>query len=490
VSQEPPEQTPFASRDPGEITAPPAESGNAVRPAPMFLTNLANGFRLALFRRVEEDLIRVAWWQVAAFGLASLFIPVVYNVASIGLNGEFEASDLPSAMAHVPLILLTAIVAACVLGRSEKTLLLLQTFLTIAVAIDLAVFIPHFAVQTLYLDRLPPALIEWYSRLPPLWLAAACGRAAANLLPAARRRAPLAYAACLVLLALPLIELDQERDVWRFSVDDAEATPAEDDKALDEDVFYAQPAILQRELAALRPGRRGVIDVYFVGVGGHAYQDVFTKEVTAVSALFRERFGSDGKIIRLVNNPKTLADLPIASVTSLRASLKRVAQVMDKDEDVLFLFLTSHGSESHRFSLDLSSIKFHELNPATLRQALDESGIRNRVIVISACYSGGFIDPLKNETTLVISASAADRNSFGCTSEAEWTYFGKAYFDEALRRTYSFVEAFEIAKPIIAEREKKDGYKPSEPQMALGESLKPTLAKLQRQLEVGVKGKE
>jgi hypothetical protein len=489
VSPEPPEETSFVSRDPSEITAPPVGSGNAIRPISEFLINLANGFRLGLFRRVEEDRIPVDWWQVAAFGLASLLIPLVYNIASVGLGGDFEWSDLPSAMAHLPVILFAAIVVAYVLGRSEKTLLLLQTFLMIGVTIHLAVYLSHFAVQALYAQRLPYALIEWYSRLPPVWVAVACARAATQLIPTSRSRALGAYAACLLLIASLLIQMDQERDLWHLSVGDAQATSAEEDKGLDEDVFYNQPAILQRELAAVRIGRRGIIDVYFVGVGGHAYQDVFMKEVNAVSGLFRERFGSTGKTIRLINNPKTLADLPIATTTSLRAALKRVAAVMDRDEDVLFLFLTSHGSESHRFSLDLSSLKFHELNPVTLRILLDESGIRNRVVVVSACYSGGFIDPLKNENTLVISASAADKNSFGCSSEADWTYFGKAYFDEALRNTYSFVEAFEIAKPVIAEREKKEGYQPSEPQIALGESLKPTLAKLQQQLEVEGKGK-
>ena len=183
----------------------------------------------------------------------------------------------------------------------------------------------------------------------------------------------------------------------------------------------------------MQPGRRGVIDVYFIGVGGYANQDVFMKEVDAVSRLFRERFGSEGKNIRLINNSKSLADSPIASVTGLRKSLQRVAAVMNNDEDLLFLFLTSHGSQTHRFSLDFSPLQFHELDPEKLRGLLDESGIKNRVVVISACYSGGFIEPLKNDTSLIIAASAADKNSFGCSNDAEWTYFGKAFFDEALR---------------------------------------------------------
>ena len=64
---------------------------------------------------------------------------------------------------------------------------------------------------------------------------------------------------------------------------------------------------------------------------------------------------------------------------------------------------------------------------------LDDAGIRNRVIVVSSCYSGTFVDALRDDDTLVMTASAKDRNSFGCSNEADFTYFGKAYFDEALR---------------------------------------------------------
>jgi len=156
--------------------------------------------------------------------------------------------------------------------------------------------------------------------------------------------------------------------------------------------------------------------------------------------------------------------------------------LMNREEDLLFLFLTSHGSKDHQFSLDLWPIKFHELDPPKLRALLDESGIKNRVVVVSACYSGGFVESLKSEDTLVITASAADKNSFGCSDDADWTYFGRAYFDEALRTTYSFVEAFELANPVIAAREVKEDFTPSDPRLALGAAIKPKLAQLERQL--------
>jgi len=104
---------------------------------------------------------------------------------------------------------------------------------------------------------------------------------------------------------------------------------------------------------------------------------------------------------------------------------------------------------------------------------------------VSACYSGGFVDALKDENSLVITASAADHNSFGCSNEADFTYFGKAYFDEALRETYSVIEAFERAKPKIAAREKEQDYEGSEPQIFIGESIRRPLAALEKRLKLG-----
>ena len=90
---------------------------------------------------------------------------------------------------------------------------------------------------------------------------------------------------------------------------------------------------------------------------------------------------------------------------------------------------------------------------------------RYKVLVISACYSGGFIPELQDEKTLVITAARADRVSFGCSEENDFTYFGRALFAEALQETDDLQRAFELAKASVAAREKSDGFEPSEPQI-------------------------
>ena len=127
---------------------------------------------------------------------------------------------------------------------------------------------------------------------------------------------------------------------------------------------------------------------------------------------------------------------------------------------------------------------WRDLRGGELRVALDEAGVRNRVIVVSACYSGGWVGPLASDTTLVMTAADTEHTSYGCGRLSELTYFGRAVFDEQLRRTHSFEQAFAAAVPVIRQREeevgKPDGF--SNPQISVGEGLQPLLRALEARL--------
>jgi hypothetical protein len=185
--------------------------------------------------------------------------------------------------------------------------------------------------------------------------------------------------------------------------------------------------------------------------------------------LFADRFGTEGHALLLANNEGTANELPFANRESLRRALSGIARRMNP-EDTLFLFMTSHGSQKHGFSLSLWPLSFTDIAPETLRELLDAAGIERRVIVVSGCYSGQFIPALQNDDSLVITASSADRNSFGCSDNNEFTDFGRAYFLEALNETRSFTEAFRLATERIAQREKEQERTPSLPQMARGKN--------------------
>jgi len=465
-----------------------ARNGEAAAPAMSrgwrdCATNVLNGIKLAAFVPVRAEDIKASWSQLVALiglGLAATFL---VDVAAVGLQGQLVIDGVPGALCYVPLVLAAAWGLARLARRPEQTLALVVALLALAIPID--------AVGGLYQSLLEQGMGGWVDRfgraadhIPYLWLVLAASVTAARMFTLTVARRCIAALIVAAVLGLPLSAIPRDRTLWASPDDEDEVSGDRGQAALAaEDAFYAQPKLLERELAALRRGRKGVIDLYFVGVAGDANQDVFMKEVNAVSQLFRERFDTEGRTVRLINNAKAVAEAPIATVTSLGMTLRRVAGVMDPGEDILFLFLTSHGSREHRFTLEFRPMRLNVLDPARLRQVLDASGITRRVIVVSACYAGGFIEALRNEHTLVIAAAAPDKNSFGCNNEAEFTYFGKAYFDEALRETYSFVEGFERAKALVAAREKKEHYESSDPQMFVGREIRQPLAALEERLK-------
>ena len=331
-------------------------------------------------------------------------------------------------------------------------------------------------------------LPDFITTLPHVWLALAGTVLVARGKPHSGWRRSL----CVPLTTLALLAIFttiHPLDIWQIratvpppakatgetdglTVD--EATGETDGLTVNEDIFYGQPRILAERLATVRPGKPGVPEIFFLGLAG-SEEDVFMRETIAVEQLFKDRYQTSGHSLLLVNNPSTANKLPFASLKSLSMALQRIGERMNGKEDLLFLFLTSHGNPDSLFSISLWPFEFTDIDPPSLRKALDDAGIERRVVVISACYSGTFVPVLADENTLVITAAAADRSSFGCDNSNELTDFGRAYFNEALRETRSFTEAFEHARKIIAEREIADLRTPSQPQIAGGNALREQL---------------
>ena len=263
--------------------------------------------------------------------------------------------------------------------------------------------------------------------------------------------------------------------IWQRNVADQpifKQIPVE--PVLEEAALYEQPRLLQQALDRIDPSIPGKSDWYFMGVAGFSDQNVFRSEINKVRELFDVRFGTSGHSLALINNNYTWLDEPIATKTSILRGLKTIGQQMNADEDVLFLTLSSHGDENV-IQLANPPLAMDNLDATWLREALDASGIRWRVIVVSACYSGSFIDELASPTTVIITASAADKMSFGCTNSAEMTYFGQAFFAESLRENTSFSDAFKDAAYRVQERELYMGFEPSEPQMVIGSLMETAL---------------
>jgi hypothetical protein len=250
-------------------------------------------------------------------------------------------------------------------------------------------------------------------------------------------------------------------------------------------VLDRQPAMIAARVDALAPQVPGQVDLFAIGFAGDGNEGTFRNEVEYLQALLPQRFGAEQRVLALVNHPGTIDTVPIASLTNLRAALAGVGARMDREEDILWLFLTSHGSPEHELAVDMPPLPLRQIDPRDLRDALDEAGIRWRVVVVSACYSGGFIKALQTPETLVITAARADRPSFGCGVGSEITWFGKAFLAQALNETTDFREAYTIAARRVRAWEQAEGEQPSLPQIWGGSRIDAQLARWREGLVPG-----
>jgi len=243
------------------------------------------------------------------------------------------------------------------------------------------------------------------------------------------------------------------------------------------------PTSVVAQLDQLAPERPGTVDLYAIVVGGDGTEDVFRREVAQVRRVLEERFDAAGRTVTLVNTRS--APEPEATLRSLDYALKRVAAKMNRDEDILFLHLTTHGGSNHVLVLSHGDRELYGLSPAYLKALLDQAGIRYRVVVVSACYSGAFVAPLASPSALVITAANSKRQSFGCGKDSPITEFSKAFYVDALRQTRSFPQAARIATQIVHEAERAQKRKHSYPQMRLGAALEDPLRSFEQRLANG-----
>jgi hypothetical protein len=238
-------------------------------------------------------------------------------------------------------------------------------------------------------------------------------------------------------------------------------------------IAKAQSALLNAEIARLAP-RQGATNVYALGIAGWADQGVFVKELDGGLQAIASVLPIKDHTIRLINRRDTIETVPLANLRNFQAAVHAIGDVMDKAHDVLVLFMTSHG-EKTGFALELPGV-VTELTPQEVAAALDGEGIKNRVVIVSACYSGLFVPPLANDTTIVMTASDANSTSFGCAPERDWTYFGDAFFRQSLHPGSDFKDAFDHARILIEGWELMDHAPPSNPQASFGPALVDRLA--------------
>jgi hypothetical protein len=288
-----------------------------------------------------------------------------------------------------------------------------------------------------------------------------------------------AVVAIVLIIFAPWVLATLNLDTRLWVTDDTEEDQDADDASVSEPLLYDQPSRIAAAVERVAPSEEGKPAVFFVGFAGDGDPAIFKREAVFAQSVFADHFGSADRSMELINDVDDRDSYPLATVSGLTDGLKLLAERMNPDKDVLVLMLTSHGS---REGLEVAngSIPLLQLGPTELRQALDEAGIKWRVIIVSACYSGVFLEPLETDATLIATASDSEHSSFGCADDRDLTYFGEAFLKDSIPTTPSLEQAFKKAADLIQRRETAEHLEHSNPQLYVGPAIRLKLAPLEK----------
>ncbi len=466
---------------------PAEDTSEPVAPVPTagFWSTLGEGFRSLAFMAPRWERVSASPRWLALFLVLQVALNIGLERSYIDGPANFYWNAGMAGWGPTVLLLWTCyLIRWRATGRPHA-----RDLMTMVMAQTLAI-ISIYAIVTFTWQRSAdvrptPLWLSWISLLTPIvWISLA---RLVTLLRTIDTMRPFNYAITLAVVALSAAlshYLDPNPSFWyATSKEGADAKYFQ----ITQEVFEEQAPLLGAHSAALLRQRPGIVDLYTITFAPYATEDVFKRESAMVADVMAKRFDAAGRGLQLLNHMDTADKLPWATPLNLERAIGAVAKVMDRNEDVLFIHLTSHGAQDGELAARFYPLEVEPVMPPALRGWLDKSGIKYRVLSISACYSGSWIKPLASDDTLVMTAADAHHTSYGCGHKSPLTFFGRAMYDEQLRnKTLSFEEAHAAARKVIEVREKEagkdDGY--SNPQISVGRNIGPTLKALRERVTV------
>ncbi len=230
-------------------------------------------------------------------------------------------------------------------------------------------------------------------------------------------------------------------------------------------------ALIQKQLAAVEAGLKslpaGQKATVYLGFAMHSESKAFHGDVMLGLQRFKELNPNTYPVI--LSNKKETSDLeyPFATVYSMRKVFDQLpAIVRDKNVD-LVLLASTHGNKE---LLSIYIDKYYTgINPTMLRDWLAplSNNVANRsLLILSACYSGSFIDTLKVSNRTIMTSASATTQSFGCAYEDKNTYFIEALLKDKINPNESVQTWFDRASKAVLNKEtEKNAGVPSSPQL-------------------------
>ncbi len=200
---------------------------------------------------------------------------------------------------------------------------------------------------------------------------------------------------------------------------------------------------------------------------GDDAEPVFDNATRALSQRLTVAGVPESNLHRLSASPAELS--PDVEPALAQVLLRRIAELPARAGDRCLIFLTSHGERGAGLWLARSKAA---LSPDELAQALSRGcGAVPTVVVVSACYSGGFaVGKMAKPNRIVLTAARNDRPSFGCQVHRVYNFFDECLLG-TLPKSATWRAVFDGSKECVRHMEQALGERPSEPQAYFGAAV-------------------
>ena len=251
---------------------------------------------------------------------------------------------------------------------------------------------------------------------------------------------------------------------WALLLGACASTSPEKTSLAGPSTFAELPAQLARAEAALENSAPTERTVVFIGAALHSQSTAFQSDVLAMQQRLTS-FGMPMQSIILSNPPKDQAVLfPAATQQNLGEIFSRVGAWSYKYPITVVVLISSHGNVD-RLAVEIAGQSHPPISSSVLgtwlRRIHPDSPT---AVLLSACHSGSFVPALSDGYRVLLTASAADRSSFGCNPKSTNTWFIESLLEQGLRPELSWSESFKRTVKRVDTKEKEMKLLPSLPQ--------------------------
>lgn len=202
-------------------------------------------------------------------------------------------------------------------------------------------------------------------------------------------------------------------------------------------------------------------------VGLHDQSQAFAGDIAGWEQQIRKM--NPQAIVFSMNNPAHGEEQlrPFGVRKNFDRAVQTMAQQMETGDKAL-VFLVSHGNVNV-LANSAGSQNYEHWTGAEINQSLALLVPHETGIIISACFSGSLIPALKHPRRWILTAAAANRNSFGCDFFNKQTFFTEALLQQQSSVNLSLSTWFSRTNQVIREKESAMKLTPSSnPQLWLG----------------------